>query len=66
MIRSRDILFSAITSLIPKTPLLKNEADLRIIQELLKDAHIATTDRYTHVSRKHLHTAFEKFHPKFS
>lgn len=44
------------------THLLDHGADVRIIQEMLGHASIGTTDRYTHVSRKHLQEAFTAFH----
>jgi site-specific recombinase XerD len=45
------------------TLLLRNGVDIRIVQEFLGHASIATTQRYTHVTKEHLMGVLRKRHP---
>jgi integrase/recombinase XerD len=45
------------------TLLLRNGLDIRVVQEFLGHASIATTQRYTHVTKEHMVRELRKRHP---
>ena len=47
------------------TLLLRNGVDIRVVQEFLGHASIATTQRYTHITKDHLVKVLRERHPSF-
>jgi len=48
------------------THLLNHDAEIRVIQELLGHESLASSQRYVHVSRRHLQETFAAFHSRYA
>lgn len=46
------------------THLVENGADIQLVQHMMGHASITTTERYIHMSQRHLKEAVSKFHPR--
>lgn len=46
------------------THLVENGADIQLVQHMMGHASITTTERYIHMSQRHLKDAVSKFHPR--
>jgi len=46
------------------THLVENGADLSTVQQMMGHESITTTERYLHVSKKHLMESMLRFHPR--
>ena len=46
------------------THLVENGADIQLVQHMMGHASITTTERYIHMSQRHLKEAIAKFHPR--
>jgi len=44
--------------------MISNGADIHIVKALLGHSHIATTENYAHLQKKHLKELHRRYHPR--